>query len=391
MKLVIQTPEKTISKSIEDKDLDRTIQWIKTNFQGQEVSKGKYEHFRYALTKGGAIVIYKDNKTLRTRNTWIELRALAALSKILKIPFEHSIQLRINDWNTEIDGVNKDLEIMVEVKYQTIDHEWIEFYTRKMKKSGFKELYIIGKDFTCHSVPNNVHLFKFNIDFATPLKYYMNDFYFPKWIREHIQKRHIRFLLPNGRWTGIKKLISDTSKYSMEDKFRKQIIQSSKRNEVPVKIYYSMARMVNPVSEFHGKGYPLPYLILVFDVDSPMKKIIDETGYCRKCIEFVEPIAKEVEERLQDEGFQTLRLFSGLKGFHVYGLKENKVAEITPDLMFSLSYELKDLVDNIHFKGKLGFDVHRIIKLPNSIDLSTGILVSREFRKAELKDNLEEI
>ncbi len=390
MKLVIQTREKTISKPIEEKDLAQTITWIKTNYQGREVEKGPYEHFRYVLSSGGAIVIYKDNKILRTRNTWVEIRALAALSKQLGIPFEHGAQIKFENWNTEIDGLNESEKVMVEVKYQKINQEWIDYYYKKLKQLGLKHAYIIAKDFENVVVPKEITLMRFYADFDTPQKYYQEQFQFPDWIREHIKKRHVRLLLPNGRWTGIKKVITDTAKHTMETKFRKQLYQISKR-ETPIKIYYSIARMINPVSEYFGKGYPLPYLILVFDIDTHEKQIIDKQGICKNCFEKAKPIAKIVAEKIIDEGFKPKIVFSGMKGFHVYALSDDRAIEVSPDNMFAISFELKDYVDNIHFKGRYGFDTHRIIKLPNSVDLSTGILIREKFSRLPLKDKLEEI
>ena len=76
MKLVIQTENKTQIKSIKEFQLGDIIYNIKSNFRGQIESPLKYELFRYKLNKG-VIIIYKNNRIMRNKNTWYEVRALA--------------------------------------------------------------------------------------------------------------------------------------------------------------------------------------------------------------------------------------------------------------------------------------------------------------------------
>ena len=390
MRLVIQQSRNTISKYIEEKDFAEVIKWIKHNYDGHEEKPRRYELFRYVLKEGGIAVIYRDNRKIRTRNTWVEIRALSLLSELVDLAFEHSVKLETSSGNIEIDGVNWNTETMVEVKYQNITQDWINYYYSKMKKLGFDTGYIVARSFDNDlKVPSNIKLYKLELDFKTPLEYYTTRFRFPEWIRAHISSRHIRFLLSNGRWTGIRKKITETAKYSLEDKFLSQLMFVSRYGEIPIKIYYSMARMVNPVSEYAGKGYPMPYLLLVFDVDAPITHfIIDKKGFCESCLEISKNIANVVQEKLTALGYETKRLYSGVKGFHVYGLKDKEVVEVKPDEMMQLSKDLQEFVDNVNFRSSLGFDVHRIIKLPNSVDLTTGIIVKETFERLKLRDSL---
>ena len=50
------------------------------------------------------------------------------------------------------------------------------------------------------------------------------------------------------------------------------------------------------------------------------------------------------------------------------------------------------LTDNNNFKSKNGsFDLHRIFKLPNSIDAVTGIRVVEKLERLDFKDQISEI
>ena len=262
------------------------------------------------------------------------------------------------------------------------------YYEKKREKLGFKKCIIIATNLDENvKGSKNVELYRLKLDFKTAHSYY-SSVRFPEWVRELIPSRHIRFLLPNGVWTGIRKKLSKTAKYTVEEKFKKQLFKFARKGRMPIKIYYSMARMVNPVSEYVGKGYPMPFLLLVFDVDVSAKRIIDDKGYYENFFDNAEKLAKIVEEKLQERGYKTKKLFSGLKGFHVYGLKNDKVCEVKPEEMIELTYELADYVDNVRFKGSSGFDMHRIIKLPSTVDLATGIVVTENFKRLDLKDKL---
>jgi len=158
--------------------------------------------------------------------------------------------------------------------------------------------------------------------------------------------------------------------------------------------------MLFPILEFYGKGRPLSKVIAAFDIDSNKHiHIIGKEGYCVKCLNDSIKKAREISEILLDEGFNYIRVFSGSKGFHFYILDENNkmVKEIPAkdylDLITYINRKLKEnYIDNINFKSKMNtLDLHRIFKLPNSIDASTGILIKEGFHKLNFKDEFQEL
>lgn len=405
MKIVIQTPRKTISRNIKDYELQNRINDIKKNFLGNELSPLQHEVFRYKLNKG-VIVIYRDNRVLRTKNSWYEIRGLANLARINNTSYYHNVKLNFKEGNTtetEIDGLDTENEkIMVEVKKTQITQEWIDFYEKKRKKLGMKKCYIIAPSFHDKVLKYpNICCYIFNPDYQTMIDYYENDFKIPEWFSPHLRWRHIRILLDNGRWYGIKRKLTKTAKHTETSKLVLILNNLFKRNKFPMKIYYTLSPMILPIDEYYGKGKPLPKVIAALDVDSnDHDHIISSEGYCLKCLEEADEKAFKLSEMLNEMSINYLKLYSGSKGFHFYLLDEDKKKKITelPNEKFSdLLTKFKDkdgeyLTDNINFRDKDGlFDAHRIFKLPHSLDMSTGILVREKFEKLRFKDNFKEL
>ena len=373
-------------KTIKECELGENIEDIKANYSGIEVEPLQYEVFRYKLPKG-VIVIYKDNRVLRSRNEWFEIRALAALAKQYG-EFKHGVQFQRGDYQTEVDGVSVDDKILVEVKRDEITAEWVDFYHKKLNKLNYKQLFLVAPSFKEGlQFPASIIPVKFIPDWKKIRDHYQ-EFQFPSWIRDQVSARHFRFLLPNGRWKGAKRKFSQTAKHTLESKF----FQSIKwiKFWTPVKIYYTMSRMVNPPREYFGKGYPLPHLLAVFDIDSDAHThVIGAHGYCHQCISEAAEKAKQAKEILINEGYAIKSIFSGKKGFHLYLMQEDTVAEVNSTKLFQILEKIKDLTDSASFRDKNGqFDVHRIIKVPNTIDASTGMIVNEKIEKLELNDQL---
>jgi len=386
MKLLIQTTDGVKVKTIKEYELGETISSIKSNYAGQEVNPLKYEVFRYKLPKG-AIVIFNDNRILRARNEWFEYRALAALARKYG-EFKHGVQFKKAGFQTEVDGVSLDEKILVEIKRDKITQTWVDFYTQKLKKLEFKELILVAADFEeSLKYPASITPVQFVPDWETIQTYYRN-FRFPEWIQDLVSSRHFRFLLPNGRWQGAKRKFTQTAKHSLESKFS-QAIQWLKY-WMPVKIYYTMSRMVNPPREYYGKGYPLPHLLAVFDIDAESHShIIGTKGFCERCISEATAKTKAAEAILKNEGYAIKTVFSGKKGFHLYIMQDDKVKEVNSEEFFQILQKVKDYTDSISFRDRNDqFDLHRIIKVPYTIDASTGMLVSEEIQKLNLKDLL---
>ncbi len=386
MKLLIQTPEGTIVNLIKEYELGKTIQCIKTNYLGTEVNPLKYELFRYKLPKG-VVVIFKDNRVLRTRNEWFEYRALAALAREYGA-FKHGVLLKKNGYQTEVDGVSLEENLLVEIKRDFINQGWIDFYSSKLKKLGYKILFLVAPAFKKDLiVPSDIKLIKFRPDWRSIHSYYQH-YKFPTWIREKIAPRHFRFLLPNGRWKGAKRKFSKTAKHTPESKFYQAI--KWLKFWTPVKIYYTMSRMVNPPREYFGRGYPLPHLLAVFDIDADSHThIIGPQGFCQRCITEASEKRKFAEEILTNEGYQFKTIFSGKKGFHIYIFEEDEAKEVNPGEFFQIMEKIKAFTDSISFRDKNNqFDIHRIIKVPNTIDASTGMIVNTGIKKLNLNDQL---
>src|SRR5271157_6490928 len=104
MKLVIQDSDTTTVRTVRECDLETTIAWIMSTLRGRIVTPLAYEVFRYRLPKGVSI-IYHDNRILRTKNFWFEVRGLAALAKELGVEFLQGQRLKFSSGlETEVDG-----------------------------------------------------------------------------------------------------------------------------------------------------------------------------------------------------------------------------------------------------------------------------------------------
>jgi len=387
MKLLIQTAEGAEVKTIKEYQLGETILKIKINYAGCEIDPLKYEEFRYKLPKG-VIVIFKDNRVLRARNEWFEYRALAALAPEYG-EFRQGVLFKKDTFQTEVDGVSIDDNILVEVKRDKITQAWVDFYAQKLKKLEFRELIIVAADFEEKlNFPASIKPAKFIPDWDEIQKYY-KSFQFPEWIQEAISSRHFRFLLPNGKWQGAKRKFTQTPKHSLESKFSQAI--KWLKYWIPVKIYYTMSRMVNPPREYYGKGYPLPHLLAVFDIDAGSHThIIGAKGVCEQCLSEAAEKTKTAEEILRNEGYAVKTVFSGKKGFHIYLMQDNRVKEVSSEELLDILQKIKDYTDSISFHDKNNqFDLHRIIKVPYTIDASTGMLVTEKMQKLNLKDRLD--
>ena len=242
MKLVLQAGVQTRVKKIKEYEVEDVIFYIKTNYMGEEVEPLNHELFRYKMLKG-AIIIFKDNRVLKTRNEWFEYRALSALAK-KHGAFKHGMKYDMNGTETEVDGVSIDDEIMVEIKRDRINQEWVDFYNEKMENLNFKQMYLISASFEENlKIPNSITPMLFKPDWNAIEEHYKR-FQFPDWFAEMAPHRHFRFLLPNGKWKGARRKFTKTAKHTPESKFKQAI--KWLRYWMPAKIYYTMARMVNP-------------------------------------------------------------------------------------------------------------------------------------------------
>lgn len=402
MKLVIQTHNTTKVSRIREYELGSTINRIKSNYHGHELTPLKHESFRFKLDKG-IIVIYKDNKVIRSKNTWYEVRCLAKLAHVLNTKFFHSYKIKLDDGQeTEIDGLCiEDKQVMVEIKRAIITQDWINYYESKCKKLNMRECLVIAPLYEKKiKIPPNIRTFLFKPDNESLMTYYKEKFMIPLWFKSYLPSRHIRILFNNGRWIGMRRQLTNTAKHTINSKFLLELNRLVKHGRFPIKIYYSLSPMLMPVEEYYGKGRPLPRVLAAIDVDADAHQhIIGSEGYCLECFKNSEKKAEIIAEKLDGLGWKYKKLFSGSKGFHYYLMndKKNIVEEIPSKEFLNLILTLKDnsgvcLTDNKNFRSKEGtFDLHRIFKLPYSVDNSTGILVKEKLERISYKDTIIEL
>ncbi len=398
MKLVIQQGKTTTSRNIQEHELENTLLNIKNELGGIRINPLPYEIARFKIPNGVA-VIFQDNKKLRTRNYWYEVRGLAVLSKELGMDFYHSLSLKFQDGqSTEIDGLDVESEsIMIELKQATINQKWIDFYDQKRKRLGLKICIICAPRFDNNlNIPPNIQVFQVLLDNSAIFNYYKEDFELPDWFEPFVPSRHVRILLGSGNWYGIKRKLTKTAKHTPTSKLKQSILHLFKQGQFPVRLYYSLASMLIPQRDYYGKGYPQPRVIAAFDVDSDHKPhVIGNKGYCLKCLEEAAKKRHLLKEKLIDLGWKVRVIHSGFKGYHVYCLdEENKLEEMELVKIQNLIEELKDeegnpLTDNENFRSKDGtFDLHRIFKLPNTIDAVTGLKVTSKLERIQFNDKI---
>ncbi|MFX0100004.1 MAG: hypothetical protein ACFFCS_10530 [Candidatus Hodarchaeota archaeon] len=403
MKLVIQRFDDSIVEEIKEHELESTISEVKSSFFGEEIEPLQHELFRYK-TPHGVVVIYKDNKVLRTKNFWYEFRGLSILAKHMQCAFRHGVKLQFPDGQeTEVDGLDVESgTIMVEAKKTKITQEWIDFYEGKRKRLNFKECLVLAPKFEDDlEVLGSIKLFQFRPDVGTLLDFYNDDFEIPDWFAPHVSSRHVRVLLSNGRWYGIRRKLTTTAKHTPRSKLLMALNTIAGRRLQPIRVYYTLCPMVRPVYEFHGWGHPFKKIIAAFDVDSDHGvHVIGKEGHCLQCLDESTKKVQLIEEKLTDDGWEFIRIHSGSKGFHVYLMdpsREGKVFEMEVAEYFELVKELQDedgnyLTDNWKFRMKDGsFDLHRIFKFPGSVDVATGVKITPKLEKLQFNDKLEEI
>ncbi len=401
MKLVVQSRTGSTVRPLRECDLEPTIAEIKKQGTGHIVQPLTNEIFRYQ-TENGVAVIYGDNRVLRAKNFWFEIRALQALASATGNQFFHGKKLLFdNGLETEVDGIDVATgRIMVEVKRATITQDWIDFYEQKRQRLAMRECWVVASAFEKPLIiPTSLRCFTFVPDDATLMSYYNEQFHLPDWIETLIPPRHVRILLGNGRWYGIKRKLTRTAKHTPTSKLILALNNLHRIQKLPVRVYYSLAPMVRPVAEYQGRGYPIARTLAAFDVDAGHKDhIIGREGYCMECLRDAETKAAIVSNQLTALGKKFHRVFSGAKGFHFYLLNEDPeqgivAQEISLQEMAQLSHDLVSregipLTDNPNFRAKVGFDIHRIFKLPATVDASTGIVVQETFNQLQFHDVL---
>jgi hypothetical protein len=193
--------------------------------------------------------------------------------------------------------------------------------------------------------------------------YKKNELFLPSFPKFRIFK----FLLWNGSWITINRKV-----YNIED-LRKELLKY-----LPYKAYYSTCLWLNP-HKVSSKYKPNQEIIknlflgsdfLVFDIDD-------------KNIENAKQKSLLVLDYLKQNGFKILKIvFSGSKGFHIYFepkdyyvsfhySREEYEIDKRKKFFNSLPKEIQKIIDY-----PVLIDTRRIIKLPLTIDGSSGYKVS---------------
>lgn len=375
--------------------------------EGVQEGQTPYELLRLVQSpptsgKPEVLVVYRDNRVLRSRNAWFEHRALAQLANELRTSVRHNIPGTLSrnghTLPTDVDGELADSTAAVEVKYATMTKKTLDFLNLKRQELGYDHLHVIAPRYSddLQTNPTNVSLWKLEVDFSGLWDYY-NGFKIPEWFRPVLGPRHVRFLLSNGTWKGITRRIADTSKSSAEDKLGQQMVRlRGRNNQFPVKIYYSLARATDPLGEFRGRGVMTAPVVMGFDFDSAKHQHIFTPGRgCELCLSpDVWEQAEMVGERLTEQGHYYVQCFSGSKGFHFYLLDDEGKVRQTRDLN-----TITNIIDSFgcfdDFRSKDGvWDMHRIFKIPGTVDATTGykvVDVSSKDPKLPFKDRLEKV
>ena len=184
-----------------------------------------------------------------------------------------------------------------------------------------------------------------------------------------LNKRHFRFLLPNGRFYKIKDVIRTP------DDLQRWLVRLK-----PLDVYYSTSTYLNPTSvatrprkatDYWGPGNVILANDIAFDLDRRPLSVHN--------LERARKDAVRLLDLLVERGYRCkYAAFSGSKGFHL--LFEDPDRDVEPDLHNrerSIIQKRKVLVDVVSSKGikvdvSVTVDTRRIIRLPGTINSKTG-------------------
>lgn len=217
--------------------------------------------------------------------------------------------------------------------------------------------------------------FDIKIDLDSTRKYY-ERYTIPEWFQPYIKMRHFRALQTCGKWEFLERRLNNNG--FPHDK------------AATWKAYYSMNRMLDSKAEKEGRGHPIGLSLCVLDIDGKHKGLheLNDKGECLKCrSEALKKLGRLHTKTSAMAGIQIVKVLrSGIKGFHVY-FTYHQAMEIP-------TKQFEKLINTINKEGKIvdeffnksGWDLHRIMKLPGSVDASNGVIVSEENRRINFHD-----
>jgi DNA primase catalytic subunit len=206
-----------------------------------------------------------------------------------------------------------------------------------------------------------------------------------------LNKRHFRFLLPNGRFFKVKDIVR-----SSRD-LQKWLVKMK-----PLDIYYSTSTYLNPTSvaprpkkstDYWGPGNVVLSHDVAFDIDRQPLSLFN--------LERARKEAVHLYDFLTDRNYPLKYVaFSGSKGFHLIFEDVDNIIE--PDFRIrerAIILRRKALVDEVIKEGieidkAVTVDTRRIIRLPGTINSKTGYCchsISLEQLHSPLADWIETI
>ncbi len=204
---------------------------------------------------------------------------------------------------------------------------------------------------------------------------------FPRWFSPLIKMRHFRFQALDGTFRFQSRRYSD-SKHSPASK----MLFDMGRPGDAAKCYFSLARMLDPRMEARGAGRPIDRVLAVFDIDAAKdhrEHLVGEDGVCSLCLKDARTKADKALREFPDATV----LFSGTKGFHIHLGREVGSAEYLA--MSDALGAAGAPVDDFSFErsGRRCLDMHRIIKVPGTVDAATGCVVGEGVHRLTLADS----
>jgi hypothetical protein len=368
LKVVYCNPGDIYSQNITEVELDELM---KSSTWQRVATKAPYEIIRLRSVQTNELaIIYQNNRKFRSKNEWIEKRAI---KKFLEIEKSNSnvilnYEFSLGTYSSEIDGIMCDNGF--EIKNQQITKEYVKLLEKKRLALKLNELIIIGKSFTNDINPQdwpNHRFFTFIPDWKKLTEYYLKKMRIDPKIESVMQKRHVRYLLSNGNWKSQKRRYTKTAKRTAFEKYKLDLSKFllPKNKSKPVKIYWSLNEMLAPIDEYRGKGWPLDSILAAFDIDGDHNSnhTISNLGFCEPCMKSSRYKLNRVKEILGDLGHDYTIYYSGNKGFHIYLTSDGDFLWWKQEKMQEMTQVLQPYVDQFLAKTTREFDNHRIFKI----------------------------
>ena len=312
-------------------------------------------------------ILYKTNRKTRARHDFYNQRLINILVRDNGKAYK-SVFKDVNKERTELDAVsNKEV---YELKTYVPTQKTIDWYKHKMEKFDIEHIHLVSprleeEHLKSLDIPNTITLYKLKI-FKEPIFKWFREMNIETRINYHY--RHLRVMDSNLKFAFQERLMSPTTKHTIESKVRKQFTKIA-ANSLIWKAYYSLNQFFDPVYEQTGRGRGKNMFIPAFDIDADKvctKKyghhFYDKHQYCKHCVDSAKKKLKSAIKKL--DNVEEI-YFSGAKGFHVY----TDWKEVDENKMIELSQMLAPEADQFTFLRDEGvrFDEHRIVKFPHSI------------------------